>query len=1618
MANWLVLDEELKPEWESEASARASVIIGRPISVTIVLPTEDQARSAYLGNEDLYGRLIWCDESNNGYEVWERLPFQGLFILHGSGDRYAQTAVWNSYLEQLTEEEKKSLESIPDGKVRQDRIDDLNNRRLRTFPRQLLREFCRRLELTKDDVFDRAYWDRTAVVPLKSWLLSSSSLVQRVRPNNASDLMSQICGVRRYVVSRDGAMGFAPEKRLNHPSYDGRICPIDTPESEMVGISLQLARGAWVDKDGLIHPAKSPKVLDRISWGASLIPFSHHNDGARDMMGAKNLRQATPVLGRERPAVRTGTEKSLAEKVAPLMRVGVCPDSADQSGEIAMGRDLLVAYLPWNGWNLDDAIVINKDVVDQGIMSVKERKTFSRPILSKFKLVNGGKHCLGVIKCGEAVARFKDARGNEFVVKYNDDIDAELTYLALGPDDALPKVDGRVAQMLTYEIEKVIPLGRGDKLMARHGNKGIIGKVESPKDMPRLPDDEKLPREMRGRAIDILVNPHGVLSRMNPGQLLETHLGWLFKAAHVNDAEILAEGHTDSVGAPEVGGVNLVRVQDLLEQSGLDRNGRIKLLLPNGGETENPVVVGYEHFVRLHHIPELKSQARAGGEDFVYNAVTMQPAHGRKCGGGQRLGEMEVWALNAHGADHVLEEMLGGKSDRDWALEWRKSDRLPLGRDAEGIDKFGFSHLLRDWLRAMCIDLKVVKDEQGVVSDVKFEFLTGAETLEKEIGKDKRVHSKDACKEVETGRFGCSAKSGTCGWMMDGVFPLSSDAKQGKRGNTLKFGVFLHEIGFDRTGVLRPTSDGSYALDLVKDGQPAGELDVELENYKPDAQTLNLVVMPSKNNPPAVWPVRDDLQRMFLRAKPAITKEERKSLGLGVGAKSLQAGSLLDKIQVLGSGRSIESDFSLVCPFHHLDMIRLKQVGDVVTTYSRGGLFDHDIFDGKDSWGYIKLPVAIPYPYWKVIDGRKRLQLIEEKTISVIPVLPLHYRKPSDRATLAIDSGDISHYYLEILKAAETYVPGENADNGKRVAVLQRAVADLFEVLGRRLEKKRGFLRHDGLGRRVDRSFRLVITPNPELKWDQAGVPTAILWEMLGNQILDSEVFRTEPFSGRDRRVEVKAGWTWHNGIPVRNAYRRMKDYLGKHPELVVLLNRQPSLHRDSIQAFHPIAIPPGDGESLQLSPLCCEGFAADFDGDEMTGHYPVSDSAQSDAQKMLPSRNVRSVATGECLAHLDRDLVTGLELIHRSPKKYSEMLRQVGMDAGAVEILEDSNLKPGEFAKNIFRYWCEKAPESASDRISALAQIAFQVCTLEGVSFGFFDLLNAKVAPKEIGQEKGAWVVRDDASPFAVMVNAEANGAKQIRQVVHGRGSLEIGKSLAPVEIGSVSLIHGMPWRECFVASQNARYSMSQKKIGTQKAGALMRQLVLGMWDWSISGDPCDCPDVERSVLNCRCPGTKGREHRICAKCFGKLPNGQDPLPGTPVGLIAAQALGERGTQLSMRVFHAGSAEVDIETVSKVMTGVIALEDAKTFVSVLRQGAYSKIDPRYFELLWRVLDASPNRKLTGDKSDPFVSLARGSQMGTIREYAHKGQLCSLHSPIARVLFNLFGGRGLEGGVS
>lgn len=1612
--NWLVLDEALKPEWEREASAAVSEICKKEMTVTLVLPMEADVKTAYENNTGLKGVVSWSDNEGHKLSVYEPLPFHGVFVLNNPRDRFAQLAVWNSYLKPLSRETNAG-------------VDDLTHRHLQTFPRQLLDALCKRMRAAEKDgaVFDNYYWRTACLLPVKTWLDSRAALVRRVRPNNASDLMAQICGVRRYVVSRDKAMGYSIEKRMNDASFDGRICPVDTPESEMVGISLQLARGAWVDKDGIIHPSDSAKAIDRISWGTALIPFSHNNDGARDMMGAKNLRQAVPISGREEPCVKTGAEKALAEIMAPLMDAGICPESRDHGKTcIAMGRDLLVAYMPWNGWNLDDAVVVSESVVNK--MSVVERKVFSSPVKAHWRISDFKPE--DRVSCGDVIARFTNPSGRELVIRYNDEADARVTLLKYGGGTGSNAPDMTAVKMFSYEIEKEIPLGPGDKLMARHGNKGVVGRVLPESEMPRLPDDERLPKELRGKAVEILVNPHGVLSRMNPGQLLETHLGWLIKAGGYGEDDVRAKSGTDHIGTPEVGMLDYGKVQNLLEKTGLDRNGKIKLVLPSGEETQNPVVVGYEHFVRLHHIPGLKAQARGKGDGAAYNSVTQQPAHGRKLGGGQRLGEMEVWALCAYGADHVLEEMLGAKSDRDWSGAWAAAGDAPLGKDEAGNDKYGFAHLLHDWLRALCIGI----EKRG--NAIKFKFLDDGEALKREIGgAGKRVVSGKTYEEATAGHFACSAGNTVCRWSLPGIYPAS-------KGN-LKFGALLGRLGYDSSGPLEDMGDGQYTVALSRKGRPAGRLSVKLaDGYERDATTLNLVVTPLSNKgEPVGWPSEPAFQEICLRAVPMARMEEIEKYQLkkpaGKRQIPLPAVNLLAGLKDGASKRSIDNDFRLVCPRHSTDFLKIGPPFDVAKNVAKGGLFDPDIFAGKDDWGFIELPESIDYPYWKAsekaVGGKqsrsKKSKPADAVKISVIPVLPVHYRQPRDVESLSIDRSDISYYYQMILYYCQKHEEAKSGDrpvgsSDKGPAKIQKAVADLFAELSRRIEAKHGFLRHDGLGRRVNRSFRLVITPNPTLRWDEAGVPADVLWEMFGDRVLQDEAADVQAESGGDT-VERNVGWTWKSKPIPKDACARVKRFLEKHRDFVILLNRQPTLHRDGMQAFHPVPLPPEAGEVLQLSPLCCEGFAADFDGDEMAGHYPVTQKAQEDSQKLLPSRNVRSIATGNCLAHLDRDLVTGLELVHRAPKRYRGLIGSefkkdgVDFDPDAEALLANPRLAPGEFGKGVFRHWCVDCPGEAAKKIGALSRVAFRACTQEGISFGFFDLRDARI--EAVNDLSGECRVTGEDSPLAVMVNSGANGARQIRQVVLRRGRLESidadGKGCT-VDGGDRSLVYGMGWKQFFDASQNARYSMCLKKIGTQRAGHLTRQLVLALWDWIIAEEDCGCAGESRSLLTCAC--NKHHGHGICARCFGILPNGERPWVGMPIGLVAAQVLGERGTQLSMRAFHAGNAEVDITTVSRLMTGRddVGEMSSEEFIGRLRQGAYAKIDERYFQLLWKVLQSAPGNKLTSVNDDPFAVLARGSQMDAIRGYASSKTPCYLDSPFARVLFNLFGGRNMNGG--
>ncbi|UCF96007.1 MAG: DNA-directed RNA polymerase subunit beta [Spirochaetaceae bacterium] len=483
----------------------------------------------------------------------------------------------------------------------------------------------------------------------------------------------------------------------------------------------------------------SPKQI--ISVSTSLIPFLEHDDANRALMGSNMQRQAVPLLRPEPPRVGTGMERKTAFDsgvAVAAMRAGkveyvtsekiiVIPDKgkpgeldvyplikfqrtnqdtcfsqkpivapgqkvkereviadgpATYNGELALGVNVLVAFMPWNGYNYEDAILISEKLVREDrytSIHIKEfaievRETKLGPEKITRDIPNASDNSLehldeeGIIRIGAEVKsgsilvgkvtpksetdstpefkllnsifgeKAKDVRDTSLRVPHGIEgtvIDVQRLKRAEG-DELNPGVE-EVVKILIATKRK---LQEGDKMAGRHGNKGVIARVLPEEDMPFMED---------GTPVDLVLNPLGVPSRMNLGQIMETELGW----AGVNLGEWYA--------TPVFESASNEMIEEKLKAAGLPTNSKVTLYDGETGEPfENPVTVGFIYMMKLHHLVDDKMHARSTGP---YSLVTQQPLGGKAQFGGQRLGEMEVWALEAYGAANTLQELLTIKSD-------------------------------------------------------------------------------------------------------------------------------------------------------------------------------------------------------------------------------------------------------------------------------------------------------------------------------------------------------------------------------------------------------------------------------------------------------------------------------------------------------------------------------------------------------------------------------------------------------------------------------------------------------------------------------------------------------------------------------------------------------------------------------------------------------------------------------------------------------------------------------------------------------------------------------------------------------------------------------------------
>ena len=660
---------------------------------------------------------------------------------------------------------------------------------------------------------------------------------------------------------------------INHSHY-GRMCPIETPEGQNIGLISSLSTFARVNEYGFIEaPYRkvdkdhgivtdhvdylqadeedkyvvaqantpltedghfesnrvtcrikedirevdsstvdymdvSPKQL--ISVAASLVPFLENDDTSRALMGSNMQRQAVPLLRPEAPIIATGIEHKIAydsgvmviakndgvvksvsaekivvtlgdgsedvyalqkfersnngtcinqrpivDKGQPVVKGMVLADGpATDNGELSLGRNILIGFMSWCGYNYEDAILISEDLVKDDVFTsihIEEYETEARDTkLGEEQITrdipNLGEDALkyldenGIIMVGAEVHS-----GDILVGRVTPKGEAELTpeerllraifgekarevrdtslrlphgqsgivvdvkiFTRENKDEMSPGVN----KLVRVYVAQKRKLGVGDKMAGRHGNKGVVSRVLPREDMPFLPD---------GTPLQIVLNPLGVPSRMNIGQVLEVHLGYVAKALGWK------------VSTPVFDGATEYDIKELFKENNMPANGKMELYDGRTGDKfENPVTVGYMYMLKLIHLVDDKIHARSIGP---YSLVTQQPLGGKAQFGGQRFGEMEVWALEAYGAAHILQEILTVKSD-DVVGRVKTYENIVKGNPiSEPGTPESFKVLIKEF-QGLALDVKVLnenKEEIGLRESVDEEMDSVPEKEQEEM---------------------------------------------------------------------------------------------------------------------------------------------------------------------------------------------------------------------------------------------------------------------------------------------------------------------------------------------------------------------------------------------------------------------------------------------------------------------------------------------------------------------------------------------------------------------------------------------------------------------------------------------------------------------------------------------------------------------------------------------------------------------------------------------------------------------------------------------------------------------------------------------------------------------
>ena len=959
-------------------------------------------------------------------------------------------------------------------------------------------------------------------------------------------------------------------------------------------------------------------------------------------------------------------------------------------GILSLGQSLTVAFMSWEGANFEDAIIISERVarddlftsihVEDFYCDVRDTKlgpeitTPDLPNVAEEKLKNLDEEGIvrigAEVKAGDILVGKISPKGETeltaeerllraiFGEKARDVKDTSLTMphgkrgrvigVKIFSRDQGDKLEVGVIKRIQVEVAHLRKVQSGDKLAGRHGNKGVISQVRPVEDMPYMAD---------GTPVDIILNPLGVVSRMNLGQVLETHLGWA--ASRLGYRAI----------TPGLDSANEEEIRAELKKAGLSEDGKMTLY---NGQTGDPfdqrVNVGTIYMMKLNHLVEDKVHMRSIGP---YSLITQQPLGGKAQFGGQRFGEMEVWALEGYGAKHTLQEMLTIKSD-DVMGRSAAYESIIRGEPIKEPNIPATFNVLVSELKALSMNIEPIYESETAHRD-DFRALRISPASPDKISKhpSEGGWSYGEVTKPETINYR-TQRPEKDGLFSERIFGPVKDYECycGKYRRIRYKGVTCDRCGVEvtRASVRRER------LGHINLAAPVAH--VWFFRAIPSRLSLLLDVSSSKLDRVIyyvdyiVTEVNEESRKAALAEVERELKGKIKTVKSGTTKKAVKKAS--DELESAASqAKSILANLRPGIVLTETEYFNLSKRFANIFTAGSGAEAIRKIFERMDLKSEIqKMEKASKSSKKTATENKalKRLKLFrsmlkngirpEWLILTSLPILP-----PDLRPMVALDGGryatsDLNDLYRRVInrnnrlkrlleiRAPEVIVRNEKRmlqesvdaliDNSARFGTQQmsaqrrplRSLADM-------LKGKQGRFRQNLLGKRVDYSGRSVIVVGPNLDLDECGLPKKMALELFRPFVIHEIIKRgmAHTIRNANRLIEQADDET----------YAILEEII---KDRRVLLNRAPTLHRLGIQAFKPLLV---EGLAIQLPPLVCVAFNADFDGDQMAVHLPLSVEAQKEAKEIMSANhNILKPATGDLVTVPTNDIVLGIYYLTR----------------------------------------------------------------------------------------------------------------------------------------------------------------------------------------------------------------------------------------------------------------------------------------------------------------------------------------------------------------------------------